>query len=70
MKESIFFKKDNKIYKAMQGATIENMTDAKNEGISVRELFHKGGNTYGIVLFSTNTKWPIKTFDVEFIGEV
>lgn len=69
MKESIFFKKGNKIYKVTQGASIENITDGKHEVVSVRELFHRKDNTYRIVLFSVNTKWPSETFDVEVVDE-
>lgn len=69
MKESIFFEKGNKIYKATQGSSIEDVTDGKHEGVSVSELFHRKDNIYGIVLFSVSTKWPDKMFDVEVVDE-
>ncbi len=69
MKESIFFKKDNKIYQATQGLSIENVTDRKHESVSIETVFHREDTVYGIVLFSTNEEWPIKTFDVEILEE-
>lgn len=61
MKESILFEKDSKIYKAMRGASIHNMTDGTPEKVSVNELFHRENNTYGIVLSATSEKWPHKS---------
>ena len=69
MKESILFEKDNKIYKAVQGASIENITDGMFENVSISELFHRENSTYGIVLFSTNDKWPTKVFEIELLDE-
>lgn len=67
MKESVFFKKDDKIYKATKGASIENVTDDSSEKIAVSELFRRKDTTYGLVLFSTNDKWPIRAFDIDVI---